>query len=45
MCSEEEILNLEKRAQKAVEEAVLFSQAADEPQLDALYEHLFVEEV
>ena len=45
MCSEEEILNLEKRAQKAVEEAVLFAQTADEPQLDALYEHLFVEEV
>jgi pyruvate dehydrogenase E1 component alpha subunit len=45
MCSEEEILNLEKRAQKAVEEAVLFAQTADEPQLDALYKHVFVEEV
>ena len=45
MCSQEEILNLENRAQKAVEEAVAFAQAADEPSLDALYEHVFVGEV
>jgi len=45
MCSEDEIVSLEKKAQKAVDEAVAFAEAASEPDIDALYEHVFVEEV
>jgi len=45
MCSEDEIVSLEKKAQKAVDEAVEYAQSADEPELDALYKDVFVEEV
>jgi len=44
-CSEDEIDALEQKAQKAVDDAVTFAKEAAEPKADALYEHLFVEEV
>jgi pyruvate dehydrogenase E1 component alpha subunit len=45
LCSEDEINALERKAQKVVDEAVGFAENAQEPQLDALYEHVFVGEV
>ena len=45
MCSENEIVTLEQKAQKVVEDAVTFAESAPEPSLDALFEHIFVEEV
>jgi len=45
MCSDAEIEALEAKAQKAVDDAVAFAESATEPNADALYEHLFVEEV
>ena len=45
MCSESEIANLERKAQKAVEDAVAFAQSSPEPELSALNEHVFYEEV
>jgi len=45
MCSEEDVLRLEKKAQKVVDEAVLFAQNAAEPEVSALFEHVFVGEV
>ena len=45
MCSDAEIEALETKAQKAVDDAVAFAESATEPNADALYEHLFVEEV
>ncbi len=45
MISEDEINNLEIKAQKTVDEAVVFAQKSDTPELSALYEHVFVEEV
>ena len=45
MCSESEIESLEKKAQKTVDDAVAYAEAAAEPSLDALFEHVFVEEV
>ena len=44
-CSAELIAGLEEKAQKAVDDAVVFAQNAKEPELSALFEHLFVEEV
>ncbi len=45
MTSEREITSLETKAQHVVDEAVAFAQQADEPELSALYEHVFVKEV
>jgi len=45
MCSDAEIEALETKAQKTVDDAVAFAESATEPNADALYEHLFVEEV
>jgi len=45
MCSEEDVLRLEEKAQKVVDEAVLFAQNAAEPEVSALFEHVFVGEV
>jgi pyruvate dehydrogenase E1 component alpha subunit len=44
MCSESEIENLEAKAQKIVEEAVVFAENAAEPELSALQAHVFYEE-
>ena len=44
MCSEDEIVNLEQKAQKVVDDAVTFAESAPEPNLDALFEHIFVKE-
>ncbi|WP_457747579.1 thiamine pyrophosphate-dependent dehydrogenase E1 component subunit alpha [Sulfurimonas sp.] len=44
-CSEEIIDALEAKAQKSVDEAVVFAQESKEPEADTLYEHVFVEEV
>ena len=45
ICSDAEIEVLEAKAQKAVDEAVVFAQNAEEPNAAALYEHVFAEEV
>jgi pyruvate dehydrogenase E1 component alpha subunit len=45
LLSDVEISALEAKAQKEVDDAVAFAKAADEPEVDALYEHVFVEEV
>ena len=45
MIPDSEIESLESKAKSAVDEAVAFAQEADEPELSALYEHIFVEEV
>ncbi len=45
MCSESELLSLEKKAQKVVDESVDFAQNADEPDIEALQADVFVEEV
>jgi len=45
MCREDEVEALEFKAQKAVEEAVLFAKAAPDPQPDALKQDVFVGEV
>jgi pyruvate dehydrogenase E1 component alpha subunit len=45
MCSEAEIVSMEKEAKKVVEEAVSYAESAAEPNMSALFEHLFVEEV
>lgn len=43
--SEESLLsNLEAKAQKAVEDAVSFAQKSPEPEQEALYENIFIEE-
>jgi pyruvate dehydrogenase E1 component alpha subunit len=44
MCSEDEIEHLQTRAKSAVEDAVAYAESADEPDITALYEHVFVEE-
>jgi pyruvate dehydrogenase E1 component alpha subunit len=44
MCSENEIANLEAKAQKTVEEAVVFAESSPEPELSTLSEHVFYEE-
>jgi len=45
MCSENEIESLEQKAQKVVDDAVAYAESAPEPSVDALFEHVFVEEV
>jgi len=45
MCSENEIKNLEIKAQEVVEEAVTFAENSAEPELSALQSHIFCEEV
>ena len=45
MCSEEDVVRLEEKAQKVVDEAVLFAENAAEPEASALFEHVFVGEV
>jgi len=45
MCSDAEIEALEAKAQKEVDDAVAFAESATEPNVDALYEHVFVGEV
>ena len=45
MCSEEDVVRLEEKAQKVVDEAVLFAENAAEPEVSALLEHVFVGEV
>jgi len=45
MSSEDEITSLETKAQKVVDDAVVNALSADEPDISALYEHIFVEEV
>jgi pyruvate dehydrogenase E1 component alpha subunit len=45
LCSENEIQTIEEKAQKAVNEAIEYAQTSQEPALEALYEHVFYEEV
>ena len=45
MCSNVEIEALDVKAQKAVDEAVVFAENAEEPSAAALFEHVFAEEV
>jgi len=45
MMSDEQIEALEKKAEAAVEEAVQFAAQSPEPEVDELFDHLFVEEV
>ena len=45
MCSDSEIENLEQKAQKVVEDAVVFAQNSAQPELSALQEHIFYEEL
>lgn len=45
MCSDAEIEALEVKAQKVVDEAVAFAENATEPNVAALFEHVFVGEV
>ena len=42
MCTEEEIQNIETKAQKAVEDAVKYAEESSEPQRKALFEHVFM---
>lgn len=44
MCTEEEIQNIETKAQKMVDEAVAYAQTSPEPEPDALFEHVFYQE-
>ncbi len=43
--SDDAIATLEEKAQKSVDDAVMFAKDSEDPSLDALYEHVFVEEV
>ncbi|WP_297434421.1 thiamine pyrophosphate-dependent enzyme [Sulfurimonas sp.] len=45
MCSDKELQEIEQKAQTAVDEAVAFAKNATEPNVAALFEHVFVEEV
>ncbi|QOP42921.1 pyruvate dehydrogenase [Sulfurimonas sediminis] len=44
LCTEQEIQNIETKAQKAVENAVKYAEESPEPEADALFEHVFYEE-
>ncbi|QOP45787.1 thiamine pyrophosphate-dependent dehydrogenase E1 component subunit alpha [Sulfurimonas paralvinellae] len=45
LLSDADISTLEEKAQKEVDDAVTFAKAAAEPEVDALFEHVFAEEV
>ncbi len=45
MCTDNEIQNIEIKAQKAVDEAVEYAEASPQPEIDALFEHVFYEEL
>lgn len=44
LCTENEIQNIETKAQKMVQEAVVYAEESPEPELEALFEHIFYEE-
>ncbi len=45
LCTENEIQNIERKAQKAVQEAVKYAEESPEPESEALFEHVFYEEL